>query len=63
MHDAFTLLQSEVATLFGAIIVFVVFFLIARLAKVRQLVALAFAMMPLLITWAALGVASAGVGG
>ena len=55
------MLQAEVATLFAATIIFVVFFLVARVAHVRQLVALAFAMMPLLLAWAAIGLATAGV--
>jgi hypothetical protein len=49
------MLQAEVASLFAATIIFVVFFLVARVGNVRQLVALAFATMPLLLTWAALG--------
>lgn len=51
----FEMLQTEAATLFAATIIFVVIFLVARVANVRQLVALAFATMPLLLAWAALG--------
>ena len=40
---------------FAATILLAVFFLIARVVKARQPVALAFAMMPLLITWAVQG--------
>jgi hypothetical protein len=61
MQDSFQILQAEAASLFAATIVFVVFFLVARVAHVRQLVALAFAMMPLLLAWAAVGLATAGV--
>jgi hypothetical protein len=55
MHDAFQALQSDVALLFAATIIVVVFFLIARIVRVRQWLALAFAMMPLLVTWALAG--------
>jgi hypothetical protein len=61
MQDSLQMLQAEVASLFAATIIFVVFFLVARVAHVRQLVALAFAMMPLLLAWAAIGLASGGV--
>ncbi len=52
----FEILQTESASLFAATIIFVVIFLVARVANVRQLVALAFATMPLLLAWAALGI-------
>ena len=52
----FEILQTESASLFAATIIFVVIFLVARVANVRQLVALAFATMPLLLAWAALSI-------
>jgi hypothetical protein len=55
MQEAFQGLQMQSAGLFAAVILLVVFFLIARVANARQLVALAFATMPLLIVWAAQG--------
>jgi hypothetical protein len=55
MQEAFQALQIEAAGLFAAVILLVVFFLIARVANARQLVALAFATMPLLLVWAAQG--------
>jgi hypothetical protein len=58
MQQAFQSLQSEAAMLFAATIIFVVFFLVARIVKARQLVALAFAMIPLLLVWAAQGAAA-----
>ena len=62
MQAALEALSMESAALFAATIIYVVFFLIARISNARQLVALAFATMPLLIAWAALGLASAGSG-
>lgn len=53
--DTFGIDAFEAASLFGATILLVVFFLIARVAHARQLVALAFATMPLLVTWALQG--------
>lgn len=61
MQYAFQSLQSEAAILFAATIIFVVFFLIARIVRARQLVALAFATVPLLLVWAAQGAAASGV--
>jgi hypothetical protein len=55
MQEAFQALQADAAPLFAATIIVVVFFLIARIVKVRQPLALAFAMMPLLATWALVG--------
>ena len=55
MNEAFQALQADVAPLFAATIIVVVFFLIARVVRVRQPLALAFAMMPLLATWATQG--------
>jgi hypothetical protein len=55
MQEAFQALQADVAPLFAATIIVVVFFLIARIVRVRQPLALAFAMMPLLATWALVG--------
>jgi len=59
MQEALALLQSQVAVLFGATILLVVFFLIARIGKARQPVALAFALMPLLVVIAVEGAAAA----
>ena len=55
------MLEAEAGSLFAATIIFVVFFLVARVVHVRQLVALAFATMPLLLTWAALGLTPTGI--
>jgi hypothetical protein len=55
MTEALQILSFEAAGLFAATIIPVVFFLVARIGRARQLVALAFATMPLLITWAAQG--------
>jgi hypothetical protein len=49
---------TEPSVVFAATIILAVFFLIARVVNVRQPVALAFAMMPLLLTWAVQGAAS-----
>lgn len=61
MQEAMQVLQMEAAVLFAATILFVVFFLIARVGRARQPVALAFALMPLLLAWAAQGLASPGL--
>ena len=61
MQDSFHMLEAEAGSLFAATIIFVVFFLVARVVHVRQLVALAFATMPLLLTWAALGLTPTGI--
>jgi hypothetical protein len=58
--QALGIYQAEAAGLFAATLILVVFFLIARLARARQPVALAFAMMPLLVTWAVQGIAATG---
>ena len=55
MTDALTVFQMQAAGLFAATILLVVFFLIARVVHARQLVALAFATLPLLLVWAAQG--------
>jgi hypothetical protein len=55
--EALDIHQAEAAALFAATMLLVVFFLIARVAKARQPVALAFALMPLLVTWALQGMA------
>ncbi len=59
MLQAIASLESQAAALFATTIVLVVFFLIARVVKARQLVALAFAAMPLLLVWAAQGLVAA----
>jgi hypothetical protein len=51
-------LQMEAEVLFAATLLLVVFFLIARVVNARQPIALAFALMPLLLTFAARGVMS-----
>lgn len=51
--------NAEAVTLFAATLLLAVFFLMARVVEVRQPIALAFAMMPLLLTWAAQGLATA----
>jgi hypothetical protein len=56
--DALGIDPFEAASLFAATILLIVFFLIARVAHARQIVALAFAMMPLLLTWALQGLAA-----
>lgn len=50
--------SMEAVTLFSATLLIVVFFLMARVADVRQPIALAFALMPLLLTWAVHGLAT-----
>jgi hypothetical protein len=60
--DALGITNGEAATLFSATLLLIVFFLMARVAQVRQPIALAFAMMPLLLTWAAQGLATASAG-
>jgi hypothetical protein len=55
MHVALQMLGTEPSLVFAATILLAVFFLIARVVEARQPVALAFAMMPLLITWAVQG--------
>jgi hypothetical protein len=57
MHEAIEALKMEAGILFAATILCVVFFLIARMGKVRQSVALAFALMPLFLVYAAQGLA------
>lgn len=47
----------EPYVVFAATVLLTVFFLIARVVNARQPVALAFAMMPLLLTWAVQGAA------
>jgi hypothetical protein len=58
MKEALDILSAQAAVLFAATILCVVFFLIARVWKARQPVALAFALMPLLLAWAVAGVAA-----
>jgi hypothetical protein len=58
MREAMLALQMEAGVLFAATIIFVVFFLIARIGHVRQSVALAFALMPLFLAIAAEGLAA-----
>lgn len=53
--------QGDALRLFATTLLFVVFFLIARVARARQPVALAFAMMPLLIVMAVQGLVTSGV--
>ena len=60
--EALGINEADAVTLFAATLLLVVFFLIARLVRARQPVALAFALMPLLLTWALTGVASAASG-
>ena len=48
-------LQAEAAALFAATMLLIVFFLVARVAHARQPIALAFALMPLIATWAVQG--------
>ena len=55
MIEGLVALQAEAAVLFAATLLLVVFFLVARVAHARQTVALAFALMPLLATWAMQG--------
>ena len=55
MIEGLVSLQAEAAVLFAATLLLVVFFLVARVAHARQTVALAFALMPLLATWAMQG--------
>jgi hypothetical protein len=57
MHEAIEALQMEAAVLLAATIICVVFFLIARVGRARQSVALAFALMPIFLTYAAQGLA------
>ena len=57
MDEAIKVLQMEAGVLFAAMILCVVFFLIARLGRARQSVALAFALMPIFIAYAAQGLA------
>lgn len=56
--EAFGIYQNEAAVLFAATLLLTVFFLMARVVNARQPVALAFALMPLLVTWAAQGLVS-----
>ena len=60
--DALGIDNGEAATLFAATLLIAVFFLMARVVRVRQTIALAFALMPLLLTWAAQGLATASTG-
>jgi hypothetical protein len=57
MHEAIEALKMEAGVLFAATILCVVFFLVARLGRARQSVALAFALMPLFLAYAAQGLA------
>lgn len=57
-----TVLNAESAALFAATVLFAALFLIARIGKVRQSLALAFALLPLLLVWAAHGLAPAVAG-
>ena len=59
--EALGIHHAEAVALFATTIILVVFFLIARVAHARQPVALAFAMMPLLVTWALQGIAASSV--
>ena len=59
MQIAFDTFQMQAASLFAATILVVVFFLMARVVRARQPVALAFAVMPLLLVWAAQGLVAA----
>lgn len=54
--------NAEAVTLFSATLLIAVFFLMARVVRVRQPIALAFAFMPLLLTWAMQGLATASTG-
>jgi hypothetical protein len=55
MSEPMEALQMEAQVLFAATLLLVVFFLIARVINARQPIALAFALMPLLLTFAAKG--------
>lgn len=55
MWEAIAAVQDEATTLFAATLLLAVFFLVARVAQARQTIALAFALMPLLATWALQG--------
>ena len=57
LDEAIKVLQMEAGVLFAAMILCVVFFLIARLGRARQSVALAFALMPIFLAYAAQGLA------
>lgn len=57
--DVLGISHAEAATLFAATLIVIAFFLIARVARARQPVALAFAAMPLLLVWALPGLATA----
>ena len=57
--DALGIDNAEATTLFAATLLIAVFFLMARVVRVRQPIALAFAFMPLLLTWAMQGIATA----
>ena len=57
MDEAIKVLQMEAGVLFAAMILCVVFFLIALLGRARQSVALAFALMPIFLAYAAQGLA------
>jgi hypothetical protein len=63
MREAMLALQMEAGVLFAATIIFVVFFLIARIGRARQSIALAFALMPLLVAVAAQGLAGVSTAG
>lgn len=54
--DVLGISPDEAASLFAATVILIAFFLIARVARARQPVALAFATMPLLLVWALPGV-------
>jgi hypothetical protein len=55
MSEPMEALRMEAQVLFAATLLLVVFFLIARVINARQPIALAFALMPLLLTFAAKG--------
>lgn len=56
--EALGIEQAEATALFAMTMVLASFFLIARVVNARQPVALAFALMPLLVTWAVQGLAA-----
>lgn len=60
MNPIFNFFSGENAALMASVVAFVAFFLIARLARARQSVALAFAFTPLLVFFA-IEVAAGGV--
>ena len=52
MNPIFNFFTGENAALMASVVAFVAFFLIARLARARQSIALAFAFTPLLVFFA-----------